>query len=594
MNNIGKYLFASIIGLGLFVGIANAATLQGFQGGTGFATTTAGNVGKAIIVASTSPFLTYDFGTAGSAATTTYLSPLVDTTNQIHVVTATIFTDGIITASDFTNFNNAASTVNASSSNWDTGYNFTKIMTTLGDTIYGGASGVGTRLPGNASTTQKFLSQTGDGVNSAAPQWVTITASGNPAGTTTQVQYNDGGAFGADPYFKYTSSTRKLVLNGTTSSLQVGSSTDFNYFINVFQNASSATFRYTGATSSFTIPSNVTQVTITVAGSPGGGDGSAGSGGISTGTLAVSPGQVYYLCVSGNGGSTATGDGGFCGGGRGGADGGAGFGPGGGGASWVGTAATTSSIDQSTVILVGGGGGGNNTAGGGNGGGLTGGSAGTSGGCTGGGGGTQSAGGSAGTPSGAAGRAGAGGEGATAGNAPGSGGGGGYYGGGGGGGINASCKAGGGGGSGFMKSTLTSTSTSSGAASTSSITFSYIIAQGDSHTSVQSLTATSTFGVAISGHILFGGKTSSTLTSCGTNPSGNGYDTVGQIIAGTGSVTSCTVNFTTQVFQNPPLCFAQDNSSFILLKPVSTTSTLTITAQSSFAGDTINWWCPAI
>jgi len=44
-------------------------------------------------------------------------------------------------------------------------------MTTLGDLIYGGASGTGTRLAGNTTTTQKVLAQTGDGADSAAPEW---------------------------------------------------------------------------------------------------------------------------------------------------------------------------------------------------------------------------------------------------------------------------------------------------------------------------------------------------------------------------------------------------------------------------------------
>lgn len=48
-------------------------------------------------------------------------------------------------------------------------------MTTLGDTIYGGASGTATRLAGNTTTTRNFLRQTGDGANSAAPAWDTVT-----------------------------------------------------------------------------------------------------------------------------------------------------------------------------------------------------------------------------------------------------------------------------------------------------------------------------------------------------------------------------------------------------------------------------------
>jgi hypothetical protein len=48
------------------------------------------------------------------------------------------------------------------------------VMTALGDTLYGGASGALTRLAGNTTTTKKFLTQTGDGGASAAPGWNTI------------------------------------------------------------------------------------------------------------------------------------------------------------------------------------------------------------------------------------------------------------------------------------------------------------------------------------------------------------------------------------------------------------------------------------
>jgi len=51
----------------------------------------------------------------------------------------------------------------------------TTVMTTLGDTIYGGASGVATRLAGNSTTTKMYLSQTGAaGPVSAAPAWAQI------------------------------------------------------------------------------------------------------------------------------------------------------------------------------------------------------------------------------------------------------------------------------------------------------------------------------------------------------------------------------------------------------------------------------------
>lgn len=48
-------------------------------------------------------------------------------------------------------------------------------MTSLGDIIYGGASGTRTRLQGNTTTTKRFLSQTGNGSVSAAPSWISVT-----------------------------------------------------------------------------------------------------------------------------------------------------------------------------------------------------------------------------------------------------------------------------------------------------------------------------------------------------------------------------------------------------------------------------------
>jgi hypothetical protein len=137
---------------------------------------------------------------------------------------------------------------NGSAFSWAAGGGgFANPMSTLGDIIYGGASGTATSLAGNITTTKKFLVQTGTGTVSAAPTWGTISSSdvsgtfisssmtmntarllgrtttsagaveeisigtnltlsggvlnatggsGTPGGTTGQVQYNNGGAFG--------------------------------------------------------------------------------------------------------------------------------------------------------------------------------------------------------------------------------------------------------------------------------------------------------------------------------------------------------------------------------------------------------------
>ena len=58
---IGWFIAGLVLSYGLSVA---ASTIFGFQGGTGYSTTTASNVGNFLQVASTSPYLTYTFGTS--------------------------------------------------------------------------------------------------------------------------------------------------------------------------------------------------------------------------------------------------------------------------------------------------------------------------------------------------------------------------------------------------------------------------------------------------------------------------------------------------------------------------------------------------
>lgn len=67
---------------------------------------------------------------------------------------------------------------------------------TLGDTLYASATNVLSKLSGNTTTTQKFLTQTGTGSASAAPAWTTLSASSINAGhgcfVSTANQANGG------------------------------------------------------------------------------------------------------------------------------------------------------------------------------------------------------------------------------------------------------------------------------------------------------------------------------------------------------------------------------------------------------------------
>jgi adhesin/invasin len=225
-------------------------------------------------------------------------------------------------------------------------------------------------------------------------------------------------------------------------------------------------FFATGAEQQFVVPAGITEIAVFAAGGKGGYgavDGGAvnpgGFGAQVSGSLTVTPGDVIYVEVGGNGGLPG---GGFNGGGDGGTPGGGGFGGGGGGASDVRlcsrTAATCTSsgdtLGSRLLVAAGGGGGGAIESGvaGGAGGGAnepgasTGGDRGTAGG---GGAGTSIAGGAGGGGSapGQPGDAGQGGNAADGGFRDGGGGGGGLYGGGAGGNVDGFYGGGGGGGS---------------------------------------------------------------------------------------------------------------------------------------------------
>ena len=205
-------------------------------------------------------------------------------------------------------------------------------------------------------------------------------------------------------------------------------------------------FGYVGTVQSWQVPPSITSITIKALGA---GIASV-NGGLSLGTLAVTPGTTYYANIGGKNGYSG---------------GDASLGSGGqypsGGMTWF----STSNVFDNNVILVAGGAGAADASGdlGGVGGGLTGGSKSPGGG----GGGTQSAGGPAGTSTGMnSGSAGSFGQGGAPGQFCSGGGGGGYYGGGGGAALCSNYSAyPGGGGSGYISPTLTGATTTAGAGS---------------------------------------------------------------------------------------------------------------------------------
>lgn len=396
----------------------------------------------------------------------------------------------------------------------------------------------------------------------AGNKYSTSTSGGSVAGSDKQVQYNNGGSFGADSLFTFTSSTKSLSVSSATSSITIG---------NTFGLPSSTSFAYTGGMQTFTVPTGVTQINVIAYGGQGGANAGAQAGapgGQMVGTITVSAGQVYNILVGGKATSSAGAYGG------GGSNNGTTAGGGGGGMTWIDKNAT-STYASNTVLMVaaggGGAGGGANANASGTGGGLTS-ATGTNGtGAnfgSGGGAATQSLGGPGGqgrggAGSGATGTSGFGGSQNGVDSFGGGGGGGGYYGGGAGGGSpGGNTAGGGGGGSSFASSSLTATSTQSGvnyADGSLSITYTIV-----------SATATAPFALAIGGHVSYGGSTT-TVSSCGPTPVIQGNDSQG-IVTMTGTSTSCMVTFGL-AYPGIPVCNANTNSTSTIIGITGVSST---------------------
>ena len=95
-------------------------------------------------------------GTSGSDFN---ISSVTDT-HTFNLPSASASVRGALLSADWTTFNGKMANV----------------FTSLGDMVYSNAGGAPVRRSGNITTTKMFLSQTGDGTTSAAPQWSAVTA----------------------------------------------------------------------------------------------------------------------------------------------------------------------------------------------------------------------------------------------------------------------------------------------------------------------------------------------------------------------------------------------------------------------------------
>ena len=118
-------------------------------------------------------------GTTGTDLSSTVANSTTTPVITLNVPTASATNRGALSSADWTTFNGK----------------MTNPMTTLGDVIYGAASGTSTRLAGNTTTAKQFLSQTGTGTASATPAWSalpTVLPVLNRAGATVSVSVGNG------------------------------------------------------------------------------------------------------------------------------------------------------------------------------------------------------------------------------------------------------------------------------------------------------------------------------------------------------------------------------------------------------------------
>jgi hypothetical protein len=121
-------------------------------------------------------------GVVTNNATTGLLSN-VTTTTQYNVLTAG--SGGAPTWSTINLSSSNAVSNQLQASNGGTGL----ASYVVGDLLYASGTSALSRLSGNTTTTRKFLSQTGDSTNSAAPSWLQVTANDVGLGTGASVQF---------------------------------------------------------------------------------------------------------------------------------------------------------------------------------------------------------------------------------------------------------------------------------------------------------------------------------------------------------------------------------------------------------------------
>ena len=194
-------------------------------------------------------------------------------------------------------------------------------MTTLGDTIYGGASGTRTRLAGNTTTTKKYLAQTGDGANSAAPAWSqpafselsgSVAASQMPALTGDVT--TSAGAVATTIANSAVTNAKMANMNNNTIKGNVSGSAAAPSDLTAANVASIFTVptiqKFTSGSGTYTTPSNCRWIRVRLVGGGGGGSGGGTSAGVGSNGGDTTFGSSLLSGSAGAGAGVGSGSGG--------------------------------------------------------------------------------------------------------------------------------------------------------------------------------------------------------------------------------------------------------------------------------------------
>ncbi len=180
------------------------------------------------------------------------------------------------------------------------GVGFANPMTTLGDTIYGGVSGVATRRAGNTTTTRKWLRSTGSGGLATAPDWDTLLFADLPDVTATRL-LGRGSVAGDGSAQEITLGTG-LTMSGTTLNASDSAANSRTITQAAHGLAAFKWLRFDGTI--YTYAANDTaphaEVVGIVAASPGTNDFVLVSDGYISGLSGLTPGAVYFLDTGGD------------------------------------------------------------------------------------------------------------------------------------------------------------------------------------------------------------------------------------------------------------------------------------------------------